>query len=286
MASVAKKQSTNLQGGMESEGSSAGTMGYEDNKARGKKVTKFKADMENVQNATRLDMRAGSDPIKAYPINYSKAKTEREQVIALKHAALDGAPGKASGVTPYGVVQATDEDFKWILKREELKKGVEADQIFASLFDAGDPAQMALMRELKPEFFEERMKFIKRIASMQVLLAEIMLTGIRTREDLDFYIALQMMDPSQRDPTTGLPIILTKPVYALDQADFLNKLDSGDAYYNAVDGGFPMLNAMGNRGQRTAWLPGSLKPFDKTVGARPNKARNGFVNNIATAWGF
>lgn len=254
---------------MSAEGSSvAGT------KARGRKMTKFADEVAGINNAAgmavlnrnnpRVQVAGAIDPMtgvqgpnvmtdnvigRMFPTVYSKGLSKQEQVRSLKHKAVQeaAAGGQLGGVTPYGVVTASDKDFEWILKREEIKRAIDYDRLFVNLFNPGDPAHVELMRELRPEYFEERMNFIKQIASIQVHLAEIYLTGIRSRDDLDLVIGLQLADipANQKDPETGLPRILATPVHKLNRAEVLNVLNQNDAY-TAATGKGTQLNLLGN----------------------------------------
>lgn len=241
-------------------------------KQRGRKITKFVEDMDGINNAathTISERRGqavmgaiGGQPAvvrgpqqaigKLFPTVYSKGLSKSEQVQALKHRAVqEGNP--ATGATPYGVVTASDKDFEWILKREEIKRSIDYDRLFVNLFNPNDPAHVELMRELRPEFFEERMNFIKQIASIQVHLAEIYLTGIRTRDDLDLVLGLQMLDidDTQRDLDTGLPKILSVPVHKLNKADVIDASRSATNAYTAAWGRGAQLGIMGDSAPNT-----------------------------------
>lgn len=237
---------------IESEASMAERSSVEGAKSRGKKLTKFAEDVDGITHAGAVQMGgvqrqarnvgrqgptflgdrdigywgARQDPRTgdfAFPTVYAPAPTKAQQISKLKHESLNKTPGgQQTAVGPYGMVTATDKDYEWILSKENIKRAIDYDRLFLDLFDPSDPAQVELMRELRPEFFEERMKYIKQIASIQVHLAEIYLTGIRTRDDLDLILGLQMVDlpPSERNEM-GLPKVLDIPVFKLNKGQLL-----------------------------------------------------------------
>lgn len=194
-----------------------------------------------------------------FPLNYAGMPTKQQQRSALKAAAIGG---NLFGASPWGIVHADEQDWDELLNREAVKKAIDYDKIFLRMFDGSDPAHQAIMRELRPDYFTERMKFLKQIAAIQVQMAQITLMGIQTKEDLDLVIALQMLPPSvPRAPDgSGLPAIITKPVHMLNRDDDTYEQLSGRAgqegndNISATRASYPRLTNVTNIGSR---IPGT-----------------------------
>lgn len=235
-----------------SESLSAGGSSVKGAKQRGKKMTKFAVDLDSISSATRVGQRptAGNvAPQFAFPTVYKKGQSKQEQIAELKHQAVQQT-NPITGATPYGVVTASDKDFEWILEREDIKRAIDYDRLFLDLFDTNDPAHVKLMHELRPEFFTERMNFIKQLASIQVHLAEIALTGIQTKDDLDLVLGLQMahIPDNMKDAVTGLPKILSVPVHKLSKEAVLGIDVNGpgsEEAYRAATGTSTMTDLVG-----------------------------------------
>lgn len=144
-----------------------------------------------------------------WPAIYEGPTTFEDKVRAVK-TALTTDEHKS----PFGQVHATDEDFKWLVKKHEIRRALEYDKIFMQMFDINDPLHLDKMRQIYPDFFKNREKIIDAIADMQKRLAYIQLTGIQTKNDADFLIELKMS--SLPKDGNGWPLFLSQPVHLMN----------------------------------------------------------------------
>lgn len=155
---------------------------------------------------------AYNEAIGTWPAQYQPPTTKRDKVRALKLAALEEAKGGVN--SKFGQIAASDADFEWMIDHDELRRTMEFDRLFVQRFNFEDPLHLKHMQELYPEFFEKRLKQIKALATIQVRLAEIYLTGMKDFSDLELINGLEM-EVGEKDPKTGLPKILSVPVHML-----------------------------------------------------------------------
>lgn len=201
-------------------------------KTRSKKIQKFaeatEAGLDHIDQfgvKTRFsdvvtpDGRVGpGKEVGTWPAIYGPPSTKRDKIRALKMAAIQQSGNAAN--TAFGQVMASDEDWGWMLDHDTLRKAMDYDRIFTGMYDIQDPLHLQKMQEIYPEYFEERIQRIKAIAQVQSKLAEIYLTGIKNKEELDLIVNLQMMEV-EKDPNTQLPKILSVPVFMLNKEDLI-----------------------------------------------------------------
>lgn len=82
------------------------------------------------------------------------------------------------------VVPLTERDTEWLLqKRDQLEKA-EFDAWAGQKFDLTDPAQVALFKQICPEYFERRKEVIETQIEIQKRVALLKLLGINSMDDL------------------------------------------------------------------------------------------------------
>lgn len=88
------------------------------------------------------------------------------------------------GVTPFGILQASDSDFKRLqeIKDKELDKQFE--QWFASNYDKMGPEQKALARKLYDKFYIDRLHNAETNMDLLSKLVRVKITGPKDKEDL------------------------------------------------------------------------------------------------------
>ena len=88
------------------------------------------------------------------------------------------------GVTPFGRLQARDEDFKWLLRKEAAVEQANFELWFAQNFDHMSPAEKKRARELFPKFYEARNRQLKKNTETIARLAMIKINGVESMDDL------------------------------------------------------------------------------------------------------
>lgn len=114
-----------------------------------------------------------------FPTNGLGAQDRRD---ALMSAKLSSQTDK--GVTPFGVLQATDSDFEWLRKKRETEAEANFQAWFAENFDKMSPTQKKLAKEMFPRFYSQRVEQLNRSVKLQAKLAKLKLLGIEDKDDL------------------------------------------------------------------------------------------------------
>jgi len=110
----------------------------------------------------------------------SKKDIEMAEKLELQGAAV----GKAPGVTPFGILTASDEDFKWLDRKREKEAEANFQQWFATNFDHMSVEQKKWAREMWPEFYEQRLQLLDKELDLYRDVARIGVTGIQNKRDL------------------------------------------------------------------------------------------------------
>ncbi len=97
----------------------------------------------------------------------------------------------APGVTPFGQLIASDEDFAWLRGKREAEAYANFQAWFAQNFDHMSPTEKAIARKLFPSFYEERVRHANKLIDLQRKQVELKIKGIETKEDLLFQYALE-----------------------------------------------------------------------------------------------
>lgn len=116
-----------------------------------------------------------------FPTEGLTAYDERDKVMEAKLALQDPA---RPGYTKFGKLDAKDEDFKWLAKKQAVVEAANFQQWFAKEFDRMSPAEKKRAKELYPEFYAQRKKLLKKQTKNLFDLARIKLEGIESKEDL------------------------------------------------------------------------------------------------------
>lgn len=95
------------------------------------------------------------------------------------------------GVTPFGVLQAKDSDFQWLQKKREQEIEANFQAWFAQGYDRATPEQKKIARELYPEFYAQRMRYLDKQIELQRDIARIKLEGPKTKEDMILLFSIE-----------------------------------------------------------------------------------------------
>ncbi|MEM3062197.1 MAG: hypothetical protein QW303_01435 [Nitrososphaerota archaeon] len=183
-----------------------------------------------VPQGGRTDEGGREVDVTTWPAIYEGPTTFDDKVRAVK-SALTNKDGKS----PFGIVHASDEDFRWYVKKHELRRALEYDRIFLQMFDINDPLHLDKMRQIYPDFFKNRERIIDMIADMQKRLAYIQLTGVQSKHDIDFLIELKMSSLPKDE--NGWPKFLSQPVHLMNTDEAIQNMAirSGDQVLHPTD---------------------------------------------------
>lgn len=119
---------------------------------------------------------------------------KRDAIMAAK---IEMQDPKTPGVTPLGVMQATDEDFKYVMSKRDQEVEANFQQWFATYFDKASPEEKEWARKAFPKFYEQRRRKLRRDVEELGKNAELKLMGIQTQEDLFRQYAIEsgLIDP-------------------------------------------------------------------------------------------
>ena len=116
-----------------------------------------------------------------FPTDALTAHDERDdEMNARLQLQVQGKPG----YTQFGKLDARDEDFKWLQKKQAAVETANFQAWFAANFDHMSPAQKKWAKERYPAFYAQRKKLLKKQSKNLYDLARIKIDGIESKEDL------------------------------------------------------------------------------------------------------
>jgi len=89
------------------------------------------------------------------------------------------------------MVPLSDKDVQWLLQKRDQMEKAEFDTWIGQKFDMTDPAQVALFKNIAPEYFERRKEVIESQVELQKRVALLKLTGITSMDDLELAWAVE-----------------------------------------------------------------------------------------------
>ena len=125
-------------------------------------------------------------PDEQFPADYT-AYDKRDEYMDAKLKLQKGHP---QGVTDFGIAEQSEDDIKWLLKKQAAAEEANFEQWFAQEYDRLDPASKEWAREALPRFYSKRAKLLKTQTENLHRLAQIKLHGVRSRQDLMTLYAL------------------------------------------------------------------------------------------------
>lgn len=125
-------------------------------------------------------------PDEQFPADYTAHDKRDEYMDAKLKLQKEGQPG----VTAFGIAEQSEDDIKWLLKKQAAAEEANFEQWFAQEYDRLDPASKEWAREALPRFYSKREQLLKRQTENLHRLASIKLHGIRSKKDLMTMYAL------------------------------------------------------------------------------------------------
>lgn len=158
----------------------------------------------NAVNMAAFVERPGNKPIEEQPLRNNQVVDEQFPTDALGQETEDDVvmteklqlqkqfqdQGKP-GITPFGVLEAKDSDFEWLQKKREQEIEANFQAWFAQGYDRATPEQKKIARELYPEFYAQRMRYLDKQIELQRAIAKIKLEGPKTKEDMILLFAIE-----------------------------------------------------------------------------------------------
>lgn len=121
-----------------------------------------------------------------FPTTALTKKDARDVMMTDKLALAD-----EEGITPFGQLIATDEDFAWLRGKREKEEEANFQQWFALNYDHMNPEGKAIARDLWPDFYAQRDQTLDETVELQRRIAKMKLHGIRTVKDLFLQYAIE-----------------------------------------------------------------------------------------------
>jgi hypothetical protein len=148
-----------------------------------KMVDKSKPDQTNL--AVRDDPNELTNPVppgdmmaEQFPEQLDQhEKMDERMMTKLSYQSTDG-------VTPFGVLQASEADFDWLNRKRQKGELANLHKWFAERYDKASPEQKKMAHELYPEFYAARDKVLAANLKMAKRIARIKLHGPQNKRDL------------------------------------------------------------------------------------------------------
>lgn len=116
-----------------------------------------------------------------FPTADLKAPHKRDKIMEAKLALQ--TPDQP-GYTPFGKLEAKEEDFEWLQHKQAAVEEANFQLWFAKEYDRMSPAEKKRAKELYPDFYRQRKKLLKQQAKNLIRLAQIKLEGVENFDDL------------------------------------------------------------------------------------------------------
>lgn len=122
----------------------------------------------------------------SFPRGGLQARDARDELVSEKAQMMN-----SQGMTPFGQVQATDADFKWLQKKREADQLANFDSWAGENFHSNDPATRKWHQEVNPEYYESRERLMVDRAKLALRIKLMKLRGPKNEKDLMLWWALQ-----------------------------------------------------------------------------------------------
>lgn len=116
----------------------------------------------------------------SFPRKGLEARDPRDELMAEKMQFIEGK----QGMSPFGLVTASDSDFRWAQKKRETEALANFDAWAGANFHSTDPALRKWHQEINPSYYEERERVMVERAKMALRIKLLKLRGPKTEEDL------------------------------------------------------------------------------------------------------
>lgn len=127
-----------------------------------------------------------------FPTNHLTSEHPKDEVMTEKLELQAKSEAKGTpGVTDFGVLKATDEDFKYMADKREMEYEAAFDQWFAVNFDKMAPEQKQLARHLFSKFYDRRIANLDNNINLLRTIAHVKVRGAQDKDDLLLLFAVE-----------------------------------------------------------------------------------------------
>lgn len=144
------------------------------------KVTK-QAEDGVFTSATPPGTRSGGNITQAFPRGgLGTASPSKDELMRMKQQMMD----PNTGMSAFGEVSATDEDFKWLQSKRRTEEAANFDSWVGNNFHSNDAVTRAWLQEVYPEYYEEREQLMLERAKLALRIKLLLLRGPKNEKDL------------------------------------------------------------------------------------------------------
>lgn len=129
----------------------------------------------------------GGQMTASFPRGGLSAESKRDELVREKMQMMD----PATGMSAFGMVQATDADFKYLQKKRETEEAAKLDAWIGKNFHTNDVALRKWLQEVYPDYYEVREREMVDHAKFALRVQLLLLRGPKTQEDLILMWGLQ-----------------------------------------------------------------------------------------------
>ena len=156
-------------------------------------------DGKGTPNEVRTDEELEQTPLRdptavdvQFPTDSLSASDPRDVVMTQKmELQKQSEENDQPGVTPFGVLTATEDDLEWVRSKREKELDADFMRWFIENFDKMSPEQKAFAREMYPKLYEERMRLADKQLKLAKKIVDLKINGMRTKEDLMLQYAME-----------------------------------------------------------------------------------------------
>lgn len=123
-----------------------------------------------------------------FPRGGLSMETSRDELMKEK---MEFLKQTGTGMTPFGQVTATDEDFKWLQHKRDAEAAANLDAWISSNFHVGDVTTRKWLQEVYPEYYAVREQMMMDRAKFALRVQLLLLRGPKNHKDLILLWGLQ-----------------------------------------------------------------------------------------------
>lgn len=116
------------------------------------------------------------------------AESSRDELMKEKMEFLEKT---GDATTPFGIVTATDEDFKWLQRKRDTEAAANLDAWISQNFHVGDVTTRKWLQEVYPEYYAVREQMMMDRAKFALRVQLLLLRGPKNHKDLILLWGLQ-----------------------------------------------------------------------------------------------
>jgi len=207
-----------------------------------------------------------------FPSQYGDEKLkEKITRVQKKFKGLEHFVESDPDVAKKMAVPLVAEDIDTLVDVQKMQELIQFDQEFSKIFHLENFNDLERAIRIYPEYFENKLQFIKKVAALQEALALIQINGINTKADMDLVISARMAPFMGNDM---MQLIDMAPQRILEVKNYdsvhLDKLFPGYPrfpYFGGENKGTAGKDQLDkNRDEKNSFRPGGVKGKGVTTG--------------------